>query len=100
MGTIFSFCRDDPGYADAIRIETAMGIPVLRHDEKKPGGVAEVLAFFEGKDSEGEPVGLAIAFDASVAGSRRFFLNISVCSRKKKCAERLDVLAFLGIVLV
>lgn len=35
-----------------------MGIPVLRHDEKKPGGVAEVLAFFEGKGSEGEPVGL------------------------------------------
>ncbi|CAM9698941.1 unnamed protein product [Laminaria digitata] len=50
--------RDDPGYADAIRIEEAMGIPVLRHDEKKPGGVAEVLAFFEGKGSEGEPVRL------------------------------------------
>ena len=54
-----------------------MGIPVLRHDEKKPGGVAEVLAFFEGKGSEGEPVGWAIAFDASVAGSRRFSLVVS-----------------------
>ena len=50
-----------------------MGIPVLRHDEKKPGGVAEVLAFFEGKGSEGEPVGLAITVDASVDCTRRFF---------------------------
>lgn len=48
--------RDDPDYADAIRIETALGIPVLRHDEKKPGGIAEVLAFFEGKDPEGGTV--------------------------------------------
>ncbi|CAM9258184.1 unnamed protein product [Hapterophycus canaliculatus] len=50
--------RDDPGYADAIRIETALGIPVLRHDEKKPGGIVEVLAFFEGKDPEGGSVQL------------------------------------------
>lgn len=49
-------CRDDPGYADAIRIETALGIPVLRHDEKKPGGIAEVLAFFEGRDPDGGSV--------------------------------------------
>lgn len=49
-------CRDDPGYADAIRIETALGIPVLRHDEKKPGGIAEVLAFFEGKGPDGGSV--------------------------------------------
>lgn len=48
--------RDDPDYADAIRIETALGIPVLRHDEKKPGGIDEVLAFFEGKDPEGGTV--------------------------------------------
>ncbi|CAM9496555.1 unnamed protein product [Ectocarpus sp. 6 AP-2014] len=50
--------RDDPDYADAIRIETALGIPVLRHDEKKPGGIADVLAFFEGKDPEGGTVQL------------------------------------------
>lgn len=29
---------------------------MLRHDEKKPGGVADVLAFFEGKGPEGENV--------------------------------------------
>lgn len=59
--------RDDPDYVDAIRIETALGIPVLRHDEKKPGGVAEVLAFFEGKGSEGENVsGRAIDVDCAV----------------------------------
>eukprot|EP00903_Cladosiphon_okamuranus_P022084 g20307.t3 len=50
--------RDDPDYADAIRIEKAMGIPVIRHDEKKPGGIAQVLAFFEGKEPEGGPVRL------------------------------------------
>ena len=29
---------DDPGYEDADRIEAEMGIAVIRHDEKKPGG--------------------------------------------------------------
>ncbi|CAN0471092.1 unnamed protein product, partial [Discosporangium mesarthrocarpum] len=38
--------RDDPGYESAKRIETALGIPVVRHHEKKPGGMGEVLAFF------------------------------------------------------
>lgn len=60
-------CRDDPGYADAIRIEAALGIPVLRHDEKKPGGVAEVLAFFKGKHSEGETVSGALAINSFTA---------------------------------
>lgn len=39
---------------DAIRIETALGIPVIRHDEKKPGGIEEVLDFFSGKSMDGE----------------------------------------------
>jgi phosphatidylglycerophosphatase GEP4 len=38
--------KDDPEYKDAIEIEQALGIPVIRHDEKKPGGLAEVLAHF------------------------------------------------------
>jgi phosphatidylglycerophosphatase GEP4 len=37
---------DDPGYAEAIKIERDMGIQVIRHDEKKPGGLQEVLAHF------------------------------------------------------
>ena len=37
---------DDPGYAEAIKIEHDMGIKVIRHDEKKPGGLNEVLAHF------------------------------------------------------
>lgn len=71
-----------------------MGIPVLRHDEKKPGGVAEVLAFFEGKGSEGEPVGLAatllmLPWSVHVA----FWLNACVLSiKKKRCPERCGVL--------
>ena len=38
--------RDDADYRDAIAIEAALGIPVIRHDEKKPGGLHEVLEHF------------------------------------------------------
>ena len=41
---------DDPDYKDAILIEEALGIPVIRHDEKKPGGLQEVLSHFKIKD--------------------------------------------------
>eukprot|EP00611_Tribonema_gayanum_P016118 TRINITY_DN28118_c0_g1_i1.p1 TRINITY_DN28118_c0_g1~~TRINITY_DN28118_c0_g1_i1.p1 ORF type:complete len:268 (-),score=62.90 TRINITY_DN28118_c0_g1_i1:10-813(-) len=37
---------DDVNFESAIKIETGLGIPVLRHREKKPGGLPEVLAFF------------------------------------------------------
>ena len=38
--------KDDPGYKEAIKIEQDMGIKVIRHYEKKPGGLGEVLAHF------------------------------------------------------
>jgi phosphatidylglycerophosphatase GEP4 len=41
---------DDPDYEDAKRIEEALGIPVIRHDEKKPGGLDEVLSHFKLED--------------------------------------------------
>mmetsp|Transcript_29143 Transcript_29143/g.44834 ORF Transcript_29143/g.44834 Transcript_29143/m.44834 type:complete len:231 (+) Transcript_29143:87-779(+) len=41
---------DDPDYEDAKRIEEALGIPVIRHDEKKPGGLGEVLSHFKLED--------------------------------------------------
>ena len=41
---------DDPDYEDAIRIEEALGIAVIRHNEKKPGGLPEVLAHFNVDD--------------------------------------------------
>jgi phosphatidylglycerophosphatase GEP4 len=37
---------DDPGYTEALKIERDMGVQVIRHDEKKPGGLQEVLAHF------------------------------------------------------
>jgi phosphatidylglycerophosphatase GEP4 len=37
---------DDHDYHDAQQIETALGIAVIRHDEKKPGGLNEVLSHF------------------------------------------------------
>ena len=42
--------KDDPNYEDAIRIEQEMNIRVIRHDEKKPGGLQEVLSHFELED--------------------------------------------------
>ncbi len=42
--------KDDPGYEDAIQIEEKMGITVIRHDEKKPGGLQEVLNHFDTVD--------------------------------------------------
>jgi phosphatidylglycerophosphatase GEP4 len=41
---------DDPEYEDAIKIEEALGIAVIRHDEKKPGGLPEVLEHFHMED--------------------------------------------------
>lgn len=37
---------DDPGYEDAVKIERDMNIAVIRHDEKKPGGLTETLNHF------------------------------------------------------
>lgn len=42
--------KDDPGYEHAIEIEREMGISVIRHDEKKPGGLSEVMSHFSGID--------------------------------------------------
>jgi phosphatidylglycerophosphatase GEP4 len=42
--------RDDPNYEDAQKIEAALGIAVIRHDEKKPGGIDEVLSHFHMDD--------------------------------------------------
>jgi len=39
--------KDDPNYEDAILIEEALGIAVIRHDEKKPGGLDSVLSHFD-----------------------------------------------------
>jgi len=41
---------DDPEYEDARKIEDALGIAVIRHDEKKPGGLQEVLDHFHVED--------------------------------------------------
>ena len=42
--------KDDPGYEDAKMIEEALGIAVIKHDEKKPGGLDEVLEHFDMDD--------------------------------------------------
>jgi phosphatidylglycerophosphatase GEP4 len=47
--------NDDVGHESAIRIERRLGVPVLRHSEKKPGGLDEVLSFFKAS-SGGEDV--------------------------------------------
>ena len=42
---------DDPGFRDAIHIEESLGIAVIRHKEKKPGGLKEVLGHFQLDDA-------------------------------------------------
>ncbi|MBT7903079.1 YqeG family HAD IIIA-type phosphatase [Candidatus Woesearchaeota archaeon] len=39
--------RDDKGYRDARQIEDDLGIKVLRHIHKKPGGLEAVIEFFD-----------------------------------------------------
>ena len=38
--------KDDPDFKHALDIEQNMGISVIRHNEKKPGGLQEVLQHF------------------------------------------------------
>jgi len=38
--------NDDADFCDAHAVEAALGIAVIRHQEKKPGGLPEVLAHF------------------------------------------------------
>jgi len=38
--------NDDVDFVDARKLEETLGIPVIRHKEKKPGGLAEVLQHF------------------------------------------------------
>jgi phosphatidylglycerophosphatase GEP4 len=42
--------KDDEDYKDAIEIENSLDIPVIRHDEKKPGGLQQVLQHFQLED--------------------------------------------------
>lgn len=42
--------QEDPGFHDAVWIEQSMGISVIRHKEKKPGGLEEVLEHFQISD--------------------------------------------------
>uniref|UniRef100_A0A7R9X168 Phosphatidylglycerophosphatase n=2 Tax=Craspedostauros australis TaxID=1486917 RepID=A0A7R9X168_9STRA len=42
---------DDPEYKDAAEIEDKLGIAVIRHTEKKPGGLEEVMDHFEVDDA-------------------------------------------------
>ena len=37
---------DDPGFVDGAEIEEALGIAVIKHSEKKPGGLTETMAHF------------------------------------------------------
>lgn len=39
--------KDDEDYKDAMEIEASLHIPVIRHEEKKPGGLQQVLEHFD-----------------------------------------------------
>eukprot|EP00578_Thalassiosira_sp_NH16_P018695 CAMPEP_0181083334 /NCGR_PEP_ID=MMETSP1071-20121207/4102_1 /TAXON_ID=35127 /ORGANISM="Thalassiosira sp., Strain NH16" /LENGTH=237 /DNA_ID=CAMNT_0023164985 /DNA_START=33 /DNA_END=746 /DNA_ORIENTATION=- len=42
--------NDDPGFVDGKEIEEALGIAVIKHSEKKPGGLNEVMDHFPNVD--------------------------------------------------
>lgn len=42
---------DDPDHKQAETIERSLGLSVVRHEEKKPGGIEEVLKHFGAKES-------------------------------------------------
>ena len=67
--------RDDENYEDAKQIENDLGIPVLRHDRKKPGGIDEVLQYFGCKPEELVMFGDRIFTDV-VFGNRYGMLTI------------------------
>mmetsp|Transcript_24685 Transcript_24685/g.53247 ORF Transcript_24685/g.53247 Transcript_24685/m.53247 type:complete len:238 (-) Transcript_24685:424-1137(-) len=45
---------DDPGFVDGKEIEEALGIAVIQHSEKKPGGLDEVMQHFPNVDDASE----------------------------------------------
>eukprot|EP00581_Thalassiosira_minuscula_P002078 CAMPEP_0183738860 /NCGR_PEP_ID=MMETSP0737-20130205/55627_1 /TAXON_ID=385413 /ORGANISM="Thalassiosira miniscula, Strain CCMP1093" /LENGTH=239 /DNA_ID=CAMNT_0025973503 /DNA_START=26 /DNA_END=745 /DNA_ORIENTATION=- len=51
---------DDPGFVDGREIEEALGIAVIKHSEKKPGGLGEVMKHFPNVD---DPSQLCMAGD-------------------------------------
>lgn len=67
--------KDDENYEDAKQIENDLGIPVLRHDRKKPGGIDEVLQYFNCSPEELVMFGDRIFTDV-VFGNRYGMLTI------------------------
>ncbi|MBW2981676.1 YqeG family HAD IIIA-type phosphatase [Candidatus Woesearchaeota archaeon] len=67
--------KDDKDYEDAKKIESDLGIKVLRHDKKKPGGIAEVNEYFGCSPTELVMFGDRIFTDV-VFGNRYGILTI------------------------
>ncbi|KAI9098810.1 mitochondrial PGP phosphatase [Phlyctochytrium arcticum] len=55
--------EDDPGYAKAKLVEEALGVPVLRHREKKPAGGQDAIDHFKVSPSSIGVVGDRILTD-------------------------------------
>jgi phosphatidylglycerophosphatase GEP4 len=53
--------NDDTDYKDAIQMESSLGIPVIRHVAKKPGGIEEVMHHFS--ETVSHPTQLCIVGD-------------------------------------
>ena len=53
--------NDDTDYKDAIQMEVSLGIPVIRHVAKKPGGIEEVMHHFS--ETVSHPTQLCIVGD-------------------------------------
>jgi len=60
--------RSDPGYAQADILEKNTGVPVLRHNVKKPGCHAEVLSYFRKR----QDLDITSPSQIAVVGDRMF----------------------------
>jgi phosphatidylglycerophosphatase GEP4 len=67
--------KDDKDYEDALQIEKELGIFVLRHDRKKPGGIDAVLQYFGCEPEELVMFGDRILTD-TIFGNRYGMLTV------------------------
>lgn len=55
--------EDDVNFGQAQRVEVALGVSVIRHKEKKPGGMVDVLQHFHGLIRDNDPARICMVGD-------------------------------------
>lgn len=77
---------DDAGHKEAERLEKNTGVPVLRHNTKKPGCYPEILSYFRDREIIDKPSQIAVVGDrlftdmlmANMMGARGVWISKGV----------------------